>query len=130
MKRPTLKSLKNKCWKVFSEWIRRKDADEGGTVRCVTCRRLMYWKESQAGHFIGGRTGAVLFHEEIVHPQCVQCNVFLKGNYQAYTLYMVDKYGREKVDEFLQLKHQVRKYTTSELEEMIGKYKQKLSELA
>ena len=77
----------------------------------------------------GGRT-RFFFHEEIVHPQCKICNVWKRGNYQAYTLYMLDKYGREKVDEFLQLKHQVRKYTTSELEEMIGKYKQKLSELA
>jgi hypothetical protein len=130
VKKPTLKSLKNKCWKLFSEYIRRRNADEGGTTRCVTCGTAVYWKECDAGHFIGGRTNAVLFHEEIVHPQCKVCNIWKRGNYQAYTLYMLDKYGREKVDEFLQLKHQVRKYTTSELEEMIGKYKQKLSELS
>jgi hypothetical protein len=130
MKKPTLKSLKNKCWKLFSEYIRRRNADEGGTVRCVTCKTLLYWKEAHAGHFVPGRTNSVLFHEEITNEQCPKCNLWLGGNYQAYTLYMLDKYGREKVDEFLQLKHQVRKYTTSELEEMIGKYKQKLSELA
>jgi hypothetical protein len=78
---------------------------------------------------VPGRTNSVLFHEEITNEQCPKCNLWLGGNYQAYTLYMLDKYGREKVDEFLQLKHQVRKYTTSELEEMIGKYQQKLKDL-
>ena len=114
---------------MFSEWVRRKDADAGGTTRCVTCRKPVYWKECHAGHFVPGRTNSVLFVEEIVNPQCVQCNIFLHGNYPAYTLYMLDKYGREKVDEFLQLKHQVRKYTTSELEDLIGHYQQKLKDL-
>jgi hypothetical protein len=129
VKKPSLKSLKNKCWKLFSEFIRRRDADEGGTTRCVTCKKPIFWKEAHAGHFVPGRTNAVLFNEEITNAQCVACNVFKGGNYQEYTLYMLDKYGREKVDEFLQLKHQVRKYTTTELEEMITHYKQKLSEM-
>jgi hypothetical protein len=129
-KRPTLKSLKNKAWKLMSEWVRRKDADEGGTTRCVTCRVPIYWKEAQAGHFVGGRTNAVLFHPDLVHVQCVACNVFRSGNYAAYTLFMLDLYGREKVEEFLALKNKVVKYTRSDLEDLIQGYKQKLEGLA
>ena len=130
MKKPSIKSLKNKAWKIFSEWIRRKDADEGGTTRCVTCGKAVYWKECDAGHFVPGRSNSVLFVEDIVHPQCKVCNIWMRGNYQNYTLYMLDKYGRQKVDEFLQLKYQVKKYNVSELEEMIGHYKKKLKDLA
>jgi hypothetical protein len=129
MKKPTLRSLKNKAWKVFSEYIRRKDADEGGTTRCVTCRTPIFWKEAHAGHFVPGRTNAVLFNPDITNPQCIRCNIFLGGNYAAYTLYMLDNFGREKVEEFLALKHKVVKYTRSDLEDMIEFYKQKLGAL-
>jgi hypothetical protein len=128
-KKPTLKSLKNKCWRIFSEYIRRKEADEGGTNYCFTCGQPKFWKELQAGHFIGGRTNSVLFNEEIVKPQCLMCNVFLRGNYGKYTLRMLDLHGREKVDEFMSLKHHVKKYTQSDLEALITEYKNKIQEL-
>jgi hypothetical protein len=125
-RKPTLRSLKDKCWKVFSEYVRRKEADEGGTNYCFTCGQPKFWKELHAGHFVGGRTNAVLFNEDIVKPQCVMCNIFLNGNYGRYTLKMIDLHGREKVEEFLALKHQVKKYTRSDLEDLIQTYKSKL----
>lgn len=125
-KKPTLRSVKAKCWKVFSEYIRRKDADEDGTAYCFTCGSPKFWKELHAGHFIGGRTNAVLFNEEIVKPQCLTCNVFLGGNYGPYTLKMLDLHGREKVEEFMALKHKPMKYMRTDIEELICCYKQKL----
>ena len=113
----------------MSEWVRRRDADEGGTTRCVTCRAPIYWKEAQAGHFVPGRTNAVLFHPDLVHVQCIACNIFRGGNYAAYTLFMLDRYGREKVEEFLSLKHKVVKLARSDLEAIIETYKQKLQAL-
>ena len=121
--------MKDACWKVFSEYIRRSHADEGGTVECWSCRQLMFWKDAHAGHFVAGRTNAVLFDERIVKPQCPRCNIFLGGNYAAYTLRMLDDHGREKVDEFLALKHQTVKFTRTDLEEKIQHYKQKLEAL-
>ena len=126
---PTLRSLKNKCWRVFSEYVRRKDADAGGTAYCFTCGAPKFWKELHAGHFVGGRTNSVLFNEDIVKPQCLTCNVFKNGNYGPYTLKMIDQYGRAKVEEFLSLRHQVKKYTLADLEELIQAYKLKLAAL-
>jgi len=128
-KKPTLKSLKNRAWKTFSEWVRRRDADEGGTVYCVTCRAPLYWKEAHAGHFVPGRGNAVLFHPDITNPQCPVCNLWRGGNYQAYTLYMLDKYGRDKVEQLLALRREVKKYTRSDYEELIEHYQQKLEAL-
>ena len=42
---------------------------------------------------------------------------------------MLDRYGREKVEEFLSLKHKTVKLTRSDLEDIIEKYKTKLKEL-
>lgn len=126
-KKPTLRNLKAKCWKLFSEYIRRKDADEGGTVHCYTCRRPIFWKEAHAGHFVPGRTNAVLFNEDVVRPQCVGCNIFRGGAYHDYTLRMLDEVGREKVDELLALKHKTVKFTRADIEELIASYKEKLA---
>ena len=128
-RQPTLRTLKSKCWKVFSEYVRRKEADAGGTNYCFTCGAPKFWKELHAGHFVGGRTNSVLFNEEIVKPQCLACNVFRNGNYGPYTLKMIDLHGREKVEQFLALRHQVRKYTRAEIEDLIQSYKLKISAL-
>ena len=129
MKKPTLRALKNKAWKLMSEYIRRKDADQWGTNYCFTCGQPKFWKELQAGHFIGGRTNAVLLNEEVIRPQCLMCNVFLHGNYGRYTLKMVDEVGREKVEELMSLKHKVVKYTRTDLEEKIAELKAKINDL-
>lgn len=42
---------------------------------------------------------------------------------------MLDKYGRDKVEEFLSLRRQVVKLTRTDLEDIINTYKQKISEL-
>lgn len=67
--------LKKTAWQEFSKWIRLRDCvkttgdTESGV--CITCGKLIPFKQSQAGHFIAGRTNAVLFDEDIVHLQCL-----------------------------------------------------------
>ena len=53
----------------------------------------------------------------------MRCNVFLKGNYVNYTLYMIDTFGREKIDELERKSLSTVKISTSELKEMIDYYK-------
>jgi len=46
--------------------------------------------------------------EENLHPACPSCNVFRKEYHKReYTLYIIDMYGREKIDEFKSLASQV-----------------------
>lgn len=42
---------------------------------------------------------------------------------------MLDKYGREKVEEFLSLRRQIVKFMRSDLEDLITLYKSKLKAL-
>ena len=130
-KSKTLKALKTKLWKLTSEYIRRKYADENGYVSCVTCGTTRLWNDGiQAGHFIPKVQGlSVYFEEENIHPQCMPCNVFKDGNYRAYTLFMIDTYGREKIDELEDLAKTELKISVVEYQEMIIEMKEKLSEL-
>jgi hypothetical protein len=87
----------------------------------------MQWKEAHAGHFVGGRTGSVLLNPEVIRVQCPQCNIFLHGNLGPYTLRMVDELGRSRVDELLQLRHEVKKWDRNELEALQADLKAKLA---
>lgn len=122
-------ALKKKAWKILSEFIRRSYADAFGNVRCYTCDKLMHWKESQAGHAIGGRTGAVLLDAEIIRPQCVGCNVFGRGNYTVFTARLIEENGLGWMKEKIAGARKIRKWTRSELEDFIKDTKEKLNAL-
>lgn len=124
---------KKKLWTIFSLWIRTKDAKKGYNY-CVTCGKLYSIKKLQAGHFIPGRHNAVLFCEDLVHPQCYSCNIFLRGNPRAYDKYMREKYGDEKVMKFDELgkshSSSLRQYSIPELKQLYEYYKEKLANLS
>ena len=114
---------------MFSEYVRRRDADEGGTVSCYTCGKLMFWKEAHAGHAIGGRHNAVLFDLDIVKPQCPRENIFLGGNYPVFTTKLIKEHGLEWWEKKLAQAREIVKYTRADIEAIIETYKQKLEAL-
>lgn len=129
MKKKSLKSLKARAWKLFSEWVRRKDADQGGTERCYTCEAPFFWKELHCGHAIGGRHNAVLLDPEICRPQCVRCNIFKRGEYPIFTTKLIKENGMAWWEKKLKASRLTVKYTRGDFETIIEDYKQKLSEL-
>lgn len=76
-KKKTVSKSKAKAnaWREFSRFIRTRDAiattGDTDTLICCTCGKLIPFKQAQAGHFIAGRTNALLFDEDIVHGQCL-----------------------------------------------------------
>ena len=126
IKKPTLRSLKNKAWKLFSEYVRRKDADEGGTVSCFTCGKPLSWKEAHAGHAIPGRHNAVLFDLDIVRPQCPRDNIFLRGRYEVFATKLIKEMGMDWWEKKLAGSREIVKLTRSDLEDLIAAYKAKL----
>jgi hypothetical protein len=126
----TLPALKRKAWKLLSEYVRRKSASPtNGMAECYTCGTMMHWRNIDAGHFVPGRSGAVLLVEENVRPQCKICNLWMRGNYHQYTLRMIDEVGRAKVDELMALRHQTKKWSRAELDDFIDEYKMKIADL-
>lgn len=123
----TLRNLKAKCWKVFSEYIRKRGADTGGTNDCYTCGKLSHWKELHAGHGLPGRHNAVLFDEEIVKPQCPVCNIWKGGMGHIFATKLIKENGMEWWDKKLEGARRIVKYTRADIEEMIERYKAKLA---
>ena len=123
-------TIKKRLWKVISEYIRRKHADDNGYVSCVTCGITKHWKEMQAGHFIPQAQGdACRYIEENIHPQDYRCNINLGGNGPEYNAYMLEMYGQEKIDELRRLSKTTVKLSISDLEELEAEYKALLNNL-
>ena len=123
-------TAKAAAWRWCSQFIRCKSADAGGYVRCVTCGQSHHWKDMDAGHFVSkARGSSIYFVEENIHPQCQRCNRFLEGNKHLYTLYMIDMYGREKVEELELLARQTESWRLSDYEEMEDYYRGRVKEL-
>lgn len=129
-KLPSLPSLKKKLWKIFSEYIRRRDADEFGWVKCFTCQKRGYWKEFQAGHYIPQSIAlALVFDERNVQVQEGGCNLFRNGNPTVYAVELRKKYGDGILEELQSLRRENFKYYRSDYEEMIQTYTEKLASL-
>lgn len=129
-KAKSLRLLKAKAWKLLSEYIRRSSADEGGTVACYTCGKLMFWRDSHAGHAIPGRTGATLLDATIIRVQCPICNLWRGGNYPIFTTKLIKENGMDWWERKLDGARQLVKLTRSDIEELIQTYKSKLEALA
>lgn len=129
-KQKPLKTLKKKADEVFSQWIRISAIDPtDDLVKCVTCPAKKPWKEMQAGHYETRGTIYLRYDERNVHPQCVGCNVFKKGNYPRYATWMLKTYGPTILDE-LEEESQTLVYNARTLyEDVISQYKAKIAEL-
>lgn len=141
-KTETRSQLKKKAWKAFSDYIRLRDClKTTGTPDyciCITCKERgdSSWKpysKIQAGHAVGGRSNAILFHEEIVNGQCGYCNqkppMGLGGDYGNYAIALIKIHGINKVQELQRLKGVEKKISMPELREIAALYKEKRAEL-
>lgn len=93
---------------------------------CVTCGAVKPWKEMQNAHFYTRARYPTRWSEDNCHVGCYRCNVILSGNYIVYTKYMLDRYGREFVDELERTSNSGIKISTPEIRERITLYTQKV----
>ena len=122
-KLPPLPRLKKKLWRLFSEYIRKRDADEDGMVKCFTCVRQMHWKEAQAGHYTPQSIAlSLVFHEKNVHAQCAPCNLYKRGNQTVYAIELQKRYGPTILEDLQNERVENFRYTRVDYMELIEKY--------
>ena len=114
----------------FSLYIRLRDADDNGNIRCCSCQKVVFWRDADAGHFVSRRHKSTRYHERNVHGQCRACNRFDEGNPAGYARFLTVRYSHD-ILEFLDWKSkQTVKWTQFEIDNMKDNYKQKAEELA
>ena len=126
----SISKLKKELDKWFSLYIRLRDADELGFVKCFTCGRFKHYKSGmQNGHFQSRSFLATRFDEENCQPQCVGCNMFKQGEQYKFALALDAKYGEGKAEELEFLAKSVVKFSRYDYEDKIGYYKDLVEKL-
>jgi len=125
----TISKLKKKLDILFSQYIRRRNADHLGRVKCFTCGVEKHWKEQQAGHFQSRSHHSTRWDEVNVQVQCVKCNMFRQGEQYKFGLYLDDRFGDGTAEELENRAKTIVKLNRVDYEEAIERYKQKINEL-
>ena len=120
-------------WKMFSKFIRARDADERGYCRCISCSKIDNWKTFDAGHYQSvGSDRALKYNEVNVNAQCSSCNMYKSGNLINYRQGLDHKYG-EKIVKDLEISHHFKttkkKLIQSEINVMYDYYKKEFQKL-
>ena len=125
MKKPRseYRTLINKADRVFSIWIRTRDADENGYCHCCSCGRIAHYKEMDAGHFVNRSHMNLRYNETNVNAQCRYCNRFDEGNNLGYATFLTKKHGSKILKKLQLAKYRTKKFNKFELQEMIKFYK-------
>ena len=133
MPKSTIGTYKKTVWKSLATFIKLREADKFGVVTCVTCPKRMsiYDTECNAGHFVPGRGNSALFDDAHIFPQCNVCNCQGGGEQFKYGIFLKERYGYDDgvLDEILCRRHEVKKYTLTELRNIKKNYDRLSDEL-
>ena len=113
----------------FNAFIRARDKNQP----CICCGEplalVKYGGSYDCGHYRSvGSAPHLRFDERNAHAQRKQCNRWGSGRAVDYRLGLIARIGLEEV-ESLESDNTVRKYTITELQEIISLYRKKLKEL-
>lgn len=123
----SLPKLKAKLQILVNAYVRQRDKD----LPCISCGEFK--SDMQAGHFyaVKGYDG-LRYDLDNIHGECSGCNIYNESHLINYADNLFDKLGEVR---YMALKQRAAEYkmngykwSRSELEEMIAKFKQMLSE--
>ena len=66
-------NLTKKLDKVFSAYIRLRDAMQSGYFKCISCGQIKPFEQADCGHFFSRKNMSVRFDEDDCHAECKYC---------------------------------------------------------
>ena len=125
----TISKLKKDLDKWFSLYIRLRDADDLGFVKCYTSGRYYHYKSLHAGHFMSRKHLSTRWCEINVQPQSIADNLYGQGEQYKFGINLDAQYGKG-TSEDLQIKSkQIEKFSRVDYEEKISYYKSAVENL-
>lgn len=92
-KKQPRKSLTTQLDGEWSRYVRLREADPLGRVKCATCDSVKDWREMQVGHFVSRRHFVHRWEIRNCAPQCPRCNRFDQGRQWALGQWLDDRHG-------------------------------------
>lgn len=128
-KSPSLSALVERLDKVFSKYIRLRDAMPSGLFRCISCGKIKPIGQADCGHFHSRTHMSTRFDEDNCHAECRYCNRFSADHLIGYRENLIRKIGEQRYL-LLEVKaHETRKWSHFELEQLVKYYKSLVEKL-
>lgn len=125
----SLQTLIKEADQVFSEYVRRSEADEHGYITCLICGMRVHWKQADNAHFIDRDQMTTRYDDLNCWPTDRHCNRFDDNHRDRYEKALVSLIGQSEVDSLFVRSRSLRKFFPWEIEEMITEWKDKISKL-
>ena len=124
------KTLIAKLDKITSEIVRKKASDENWMVKCISCDKVLHYKEAHCCHYIERWKYLFRWDYDNLRAGCAWCNTFNQQfHMRGYSLALVNEYGKEKVEEMISKSKQVHKVSIVYLRDLYEDRKKELVEL-
>lgn len=87
-----LKVKRNLEQEKVNKFVRERDINKP----CISCNKI---SKLEAGHYIPiSKSQKLRYDLRNIHGQCGHCNRFLDGNYKAYRMGLINRYGVDFVE--------------------------------
>ena len=117
-----LPKLLKKAETVFNRYIRERDSEDG-YFTCISCGKVLPVSKMNAGHFAPVKSSSALrFNEYNVNGECQWSNGFDEFHLIGYRKNLINKIGLEMVEWLEDNARTTKKWTRTELEDIIKKY--------
>lgn len=123
-------NLVKKLDRLFSLYIRLRDAMPNGYVRCISCGKIKTFDDVDCGHFYSRTHMATRFDEDNCNAECKFCNRFSADHLIAYQTNLIRKIGISRFEKLGIKAKSTCHWLDSELEDRIKYYSQKVNELS
>lgn len=113
----------------FSLYIRLKDSDLKGHVKCITCPEVKPFSQIDCGHFMLRHHIGTRWDEQNCGPQCQVCNRVNYGEGHKFEAHIDGTHGKGMGDILRMRARSITKLFDWELQEKIDHYKAEVSRL-
>jgi hypothetical protein len=121
-KEKTVAQLSKMAEKVFNDYIRQRDSQDG-YFTCISSGKVHPIDEMNAGHYVPVKNSSFLrFHEWNVNGESAYSNCFDGFHLVGYRKNLIEKIGLDAVNWLDAHSRKKKKFTRSELIEIIEKY--------
>jgi hypothetical protein len=122
----TIREMMKRVQKIVNLYVRTRDAGK----ECCSCDKILKGK-FDAGHFWNSNNhkNVTFDAERNIWGQCVKCNRWGHGSLLQYREKLLQRIGPEKFSQLEEDARVTRRFTKSQLQEILDEYKGKLKKL-
>lgn len=115
--------------RIFSLYIRLRDAFPNGTIRCISCGQIKPFADFDCGHYFSRTHLGTRWDEDNCNAECKYCNRFRSDHMEGYRRNLITKIGQQRFD-LLEVKaHSITKKDEFKMQLLIKYYEEKVDEL-